>query len=134
MSKKLERVELVPPDKVKGFLRSYIPPPEPVPHFINQKLEELYSVKRMHIIVNPFAGKRKGKEISNLIYIDLDESNIKSILYFTEYIGHAEKVVSAIDFEDGDALMSVGGDGTLSEIITGLMKRGDSFSEKSQYL
>ena len=130
MSKKLERVELVPPDKVKGFLRSYIPPPEPVPHFINQKLEELYSVKRMHIIANPFAGKRKGKEISNLIYIDLDESNIKSILYFTEYIGHAEKVVSAIDFEDGDALMSVGGDGTLSEIITGLMKRGDSFSEK----
>ena len=82
MSKKLERVDLVPPEKVKGFLRSYIPPPEPVPHFINQKLEELYSVKRMHIIVNPFAGKRKGKEISNLISTDLEQSNINSITYF----------------------------------------------------
>lgn len=129
MGNKLERVDLDPPDKVKGFLGSYFPPPEPVSHFINQKLEELYSVKRMHIIVNPFAGKRKGKEISNLISSDLDESNIASVIYSTENIGHAEEIVSTISFEKGDALMSVGGDGTLSEIITGLLKRDDSFYE-----
>tara|TARA_B100001113_G_scaffold346326_1_gene337085 strand:+ start:45 stop:1082 length:1038 start_codon:yes stop_codon:yes gene_type:complete len=130
MSKKLERVDLVPPEKVKGFLRSYIPPPEPVPHFINQKLEELYSVKRMHIIVNPFAGKRKGKEISNLISTDLEQSNINSITYFTDYSGHAEDLVSSLNFQEGDALMSVGGDGTLSEIITGLLGREDSYASK----
>ena len=129
MGNKLERVDLDPPAKVKGFLGSYFPPPEPVSHFINQKLEELYSVKRMHIIVNPFAGKRKGKEISNLISSDLDESNITSVIYSTEKIGHAEEIVSTISFEKGDALMSVGGDGTLSEIITGLLKRDDSFYE-----
>ena len=129
MGNKLERVDLDPPAKVKGFLGSYFPPPEPVSHFINQKLEELYSVKRMHIIVNPFAGKRKGKEISNLISSDLDESNITSVIYSTENIGHAEEIVSTISFEKGDALMSVGGDGTLSEIITGLLKRDDSFYE-----
>ena len=129
MSKKLERVDLVPPEKVKGFLRSYIPPPEPVPHFINQKLEE-YSVKRMHIIVNPFAGKRKGKEISNLISTDLEQSNINSITYFTDYSGHAEDLVSSLNFQEGDALMSVGGDGTLSEIITGLLGREDSYASK----
>ena len=130
MSKKLERVDLVPPEKVKGFLRSYIPPPEPVPHFINQKLEELYTVKKMHIIVNPFAGKRKGKEISNLISTDLEQSNINSIIYFTEYSGHAEDLVSNINFQEGEALMSVGGDGTLSEIITGLLGREDSYASK----
>ena len=43
----------------------------------NQKLEELYTVKRMHIIVNPFAGKKKGKEISSLIAADFKESKIK---------------------------------------------------------
>ncbi|MDG1545235.1 MAG: diacylglycerol kinase family lipid kinase [Candidatus Poseidoniia archaeon] len=129
MGNKLERVDLDPPAKVKGFLGSYFPPPQPVSHFINQKLEELYSVKRMHIIVNPFAGKRKGKEISNLISSDLDESNIASVIYSTENIGHAEEIVSTISFEKGDALMSVGGDGTLSEIITGLLKRDDSFYE-----
>ena len=83
MGEKLERVDLVPPEKVKGFLRSYFPPPKPVPHFINQKLEELYSVKRMHIIVNPYAGKRKGKDISNLISEDLDQSNINSVILFS---------------------------------------------------
>ena len=130
MSNELERVDLVPPAKVKGFFRSYTPPPEPVPHFINRKLEELYSVKRMHIIVNPFAGKRKGKDISNLISADLDQSNIDSVIYFTERQGHAEKLVSKLDFHEGDALMSVGGDGTLSEIITGLLVRKDSYSDK----
>ena len=34
MVDKLERVDLVPPDKLKGLLGSYYPPPEPVPHFI----------------------------------------------------------------------------------------------------
>ena len=130
MGEKLERVDLVPPEKVKGFLGSYFPPPKPVPHFINQKLEELYSVKRMHIIVNPYAGKRKGKVISNLISEDLGQSNIKSVIYFTERQGHAEELVSKIDFYEDDALMSVGGDGTLSEIITGLLSRGDSYSGK----
>ena len=130
MSKNLERVDLVPPEKVKGFLGSYYPPPDPVPHFINKKLEEIYSVKRMHIIVNPFAGKRKGKEISNLISNDLNESNIKSIIYFTEHSGHAEDLVLNLEFHEGDALMSVGGDGTLSEIITGLLKRKDSSSQR----
>jgi len=130
MGKKLERVDLVPPEKVKGFLRSYIPPPEPVAHFINQKLEELYSVKRMHIIVNPFAGKRKGKEISNLISTDLEQSNINSITYFTDYSGHAEDLVSSLNFQEGDALMSVGGDGTLSEIITGLLGREVPYASK----
>ena len=56
---KLERVDLVLPDKLKGLFGSYYPPPEPVPHFINQKVEEIYSVKRVHVIVNPFAGKKK---------------------------------------------------------------------------
>jgi YegS/Rv2252/BmrU family lipid kinase len=84
----------------------------------------------MHIIVNPFAGKRKGKEISNLISTDLEQSNINSITYFTDYSGHAEDLVSSLNFQEGDALMSVGGDGTLSEIITGLLGREDSYASK----
>jgi len=130
MAEKLDRVDLVLPEKVKGFLGSYYPPPEPASHFINQKLEEIYSVKRMHMIVNPFAGKKKGKEIAKLISADLRESRMGVVTHFTESRGHAEEIVSLIEFEEGDALMSVGGDGTLSEIITGLFKRGDQFSGK----
>ena len=130
MADDLERVELIPPDKIKGFLGSYYPPPVLAPHFVNKKLEEIYSVKRMHIIVNPFAGKKKGKELADLISVDLKESQIEPLLHFTEDMGHAESIVSLLDFEDGDALMSVGGDGTLSEIITGLLKREDDSSER----
>ena len=129
MSGKLERVELVFPDKVKGWLGSYFPPPEPVPHFTNQKLEEIYSIKKVHIVVNPFAGKKKGKEISSLISKELTQTKIDNVIYFTDYVNHAEEIVSGIDFQEGDALMSVGGDGTLSEIITGLLAREDNFSK-----
>ena len=52
MGNKLERVDLVFPDKVKGWLTSYLPPPDPVPHFTNQKLEETYSLRKVHIIVS----------------------------------------------------------------------------------
>ena len=125
---KLERVDLVLPDKLKGLFGSYYPPPEPVPHFINQKVEEIYSVKRVHVIVNPFAGQKKGKDLVRLLVADLNQSKIKSVIHYTEYVNHAVKLVSELDLTEGDALMSVGGDGTISEIITGLFKREDSFS------
>ena len=129
MSSELERVDLVFPDKIKGWLGSYFPPPEPVPHFTNQKLEEIYAVRKVHIVVNPFAGKKKSREISRLISEELTQTKIENILYFTDYVNHAEEIVSGINFQKGDALMSVGGDGTLSEIITGLLAREDNFSK-----
>ena len=129
MSSNLEKLDLVPPDKVKGFFGSYYPPPELASHFINNKQEEIYSVKRVHIIVNPFAGKKNGNKIANLISQELQELKIDCITYTTEYANHAEKIVSDISFETGDSLMSVGGDGTISEIITGLLKRKDSSSD-----
>ena len=129
MSSELERVDLVFPDKIKGWLGSYFPPPEPAPHFTNQILEEIYSVRKVHIVVNPFAGKKKSREISRLISEELTQTKIENILYFTDYVNHAEEIVSGINFQRGDALMSVGGDGTLSEIITGLLAREDDFSK-----
>ena len=130
MVDKLERVDLVPPSKLKGLLGSYYPPPEPVPHFINQKVEEIYSVKRVHILVNPFAGRKKGRDLSSLLASDLNQSGIKTVVHFTKYVNHAEELVNKLELEENDVLMSVGGDGTISEIITGLLKRKDSFSSK----
>ena len=129
MVDKLERVDLVFPKKVKGFLGHYYPPPEPVPHFINNSFEEIYSVKRVHVIVNPFAWKKKGRDLASLIVAELDQSRINSLVHFTEHVNHAEELVSKLEFVEGDALMSVGGDGTISEIITGLLKRNDSYSD-----
>ena len=62
MSGELERVELVFPDKVKGWLGSYFPPPEPVPHFTNQKLEEIYSLffEKTLILISRFDGLKTG--------------------------------------------------------------------------
>ena len=71
---------------------------------------------------------KKGKDLASLLVADLNQSKIKSVIHYTEYVNHAEKLVSELDLTEGDALMSVGGDGTISEIITGLFKREDSFS------
>ena len=40
MADKLERVDLVLPDKLKGLFGSYYPPPEPVPHLLTRNLKK----------------------------------------------------------------------------------------------
>ena len=44
-------------------------------------------------------------------------------LFATEGMGHASKICQGLALRAGDTVVSVGGDGTLSEVVTGLMSR-----------
>ncbi|KAF5277852.1 hypothetical protein FQA39_LY06004 [Lamprigera yunnana] len=81
--------------------------------------------RRVTIILNPNANKRKAiKEyekycapILNLagVYVDVMQTNSE---------GHAKTLVDSL--ADTDAVIVAGGDGTLSEVITGLMRRSET--------
>lgn len=81
-------------------------------------------IKNALIIHNPSSGKKKNiykileksKELFN--YYGYNYSYLK-----TEYPGHAKKIVENIT--DIDLIISVGGDGTFNEIVSGNLKRNE---------
>lgn len=76
--------------------------------------------KPLMIIINPAAGKCKYRDgLAEALKILADAGYVPSI-YFTEYVGHATELAAeyAGNFE---RVLVLGGDGTLGEVVAGLM-------------
>ena len=75
----------------------------------------------MHIllVVNPQAGHKKARKIFPQIERKFAAYGITFDTLFTEYKGHGIKLVELASLEKYDALVSVGGDGTLFEVLNG---------------
>lgn len=130
MSEGPEQVILEEPESLKGFLgRKYLPPPEKVSHFSNRPVDELYETRRAHLIINPFSGKKKGDEVGKFVFNELSNSKITVVSHRTEAPEEAISLVQNLDLKSGDIIVSIGGDGTFCEVITGFMTRSDSSSE-----
>ena len=115
----------------KGFLgRSRILPPTKKPHFSTSQIKENYKTVRVHLIVNPFSGKKKGLDVAKEVKANLIESNIKVESYITNEPNHAIQIAKNLNLVEGDVVGSVGGDGTFCEVITGFMDRHDKGHEK----
>ena len=115
----------------KGFLgRSRILPPTKKPHFSTSQIKENYKTVRVHLIVNPFSGKKKGLDVAKEVKANLIESNIKVESYITNEPNHAIQIAKNLNLVEGDVVGSVGGDGTFCEVITGFMGRDDKGHEK----
>lgn len=73
-------------------------------------------MKKHIFIINPTAGKHKGPELISHI-----KSNFSKVTILeTQYPGHASEL--AKDYAGPDTIIySVGGDGTLNEVINGIM-------------
>jgi acylglycerol kinase len=74
------------------------------------------------IILNPSANKRKATdEFEKYCAPLLHLAGICVNVVKTESEGHAKNLINSI--ENTDAIVVAGGDGTLSEVITGLLRR-----------
>ncbi len=74
------------------------------------------------VIINPMSRMGKGLRkalwlISRLVIRRIDFETV-----LTRTAGHAEKIVAELDHHI-DAIVAIGGDGTVQEIVNGLMKR-----------
>lgn len=75
------------------------------------------------IVFNPLSGRGRAGRYAALAKQKLEAHNwqVKAVVP-TEYAGHAERVVAAQWCHQVDLIVVVGGDGTLRELVTGLIR------------
>lgn len=77
-------------------------------------------MKNIAFIINPIAGTMNKRRIPKIIDSSLDREQWNPDIVFTEYKGHATELATQYAQMDFDAVVAVGGDGTVSEVATGL--------------
>ena len=77
--------------------------------------------KRMMLIINPMAGKSGYKNGFGEVMNILDSGGYLTTVYFTQGRGDAT-VFAAQHAGEYDTVACIGGDGTLSEVVSGLMQ------------
>lgn len=73
------------------------------------------------ILANPVSGNRKGKKHAIVIQKLLKKNGIKSQVILSEYSGHLTKVAKEYSEKEKCRFYSIGGDGTLNEVVTGMI-------------
>lgn len=80
--------------------------------------------KKLLLIVNPCSGKAKMKtELLRVVEL-LSEADYSVTVYPTKDRGDATVKVASLPENEFDQIVVCGGDGTLNEVITGLMQAG----------
>ncbi|MCQ2313089.1 MAG: YegS/Rv2252/BmrU family lipid kinase [Paludibacteraceae bacterium] len=77
-------------------------------------------MKNIAFIINPIAGTVNKKKLPKLISQTLDKSQWLENIVFTEYAGHATELAHQFAQMGFDAVVAVGGDGTVNEVARGL--------------
>ncbi|MFN2395968.1 MAG: diacylglycerol kinase family protein [Bacteroidales bacterium] len=77
--------------------------------------------KRILIIVNPVSGISNKERIKQIIYAKLEQSNLDYSLEFTEFPGHGTQLARDAVENQLDAVVVVGGDGSVNESARALV-------------
>ncbi|ABR50853.1 diacylglycerol kinase, catalytic region [Alkaliphilus metalliredigens QYMF] len=72
-------------------------------------------------IVNPVSGKNKGKKVMVLVEEVLKKKNVDYQLYVTNKPGEAQFLASQASREKYDVIVAIGGDGTIHEVLNGMI-------------
>lgn len=76
---------------------------------------------RLKIILNPHSGRGKGGRLAASIRGSLDRAGVDYDMVQTEGVGHAIALAREIKPGAYDGIVAVGGDGTVSEVVNGLV-------------
>lgn len=77
-------------------------------------------MKNIAFIINPISGTQNKKKLPKLIADTLDPQQWLWNIVFTEYKGHAVELARQYAAMGFDAVVAVGGDGTINEVAQGL--------------
>lgn len=77
--------------------------------------------KKMMLLVNPNAGKGGYKAVLADILAVFSTNDILPTVYFTKYSGHSSELIEKYA-QQYDLIVCLGGDGTLSEVVAGVMR------------
>lgn len=77
-------------------------------------------MKNIAFIINPISGTQNKKRLPKMIRELLDKDQWMENIVFTERQGHAEELARQFARMGFDAVVAVGGDGTVNEVARGL--------------
>ena len=90
------------------------------------KLHKYVHMKNIAFIINPVSGSKETqsakKKLPKLIMQTLDKDQWLPNIAFTEYAGHATELAHQYARMGFDAVVAVGGDGTVNEVARGLVE------------
>tara|TARA_Y100000746_G_C15463659_1_gene432711 strand:- start:335 stop:1222 length:888 start_codon:yes stop_codon:yes gene_type:complete len=82
-------------------------------------------LKKYYLTVNPYGGGKKGPKILKDVLPLFELKNIELNIIETEYAGHNRDLANQLNMDGYDGFCCIGGDGTLNEVINGLLTRKD---------
>jgi len=77
-------------------------------------------MKNIAFIINPISGTINKRKLPKQIEKELDHNRWLENIVFTEYAGHATELARQYATMGFDAVVAVGGDGTVNEVASGL--------------
>ena len=82
-------------------------------------------MKKYYLTVNPYGGGKKRPKILKDVLPLFEQKNIELNIIETEYAGHNRDLANQLNMDGYDGFCCIGGDGTLNEVINGLLTRKD---------
>ncbi len=79
----------------------------------------------VHLMVNPYSGKKRGEKVADQAKNLLEKSGINVHIHRSLYPGHLIELAANISGNNDDIFAVVGGDGSMSEVITGRMRNSE---------
>jgi Sphingosine kinase and enzymes related to eukaryotic diacylglycerol kinase len=77
-------------------------------------------------ITNPKSGILRYKDSLNIVISELKKYDIEYTINKTEYAAHAVELVKQTDLKQYDSVCAMGGDGTLFEVLNGMLNRSEN--------
>lgn len=77
------------------------------------------------LAVNPQGGTKRGLGTLERVKPVFESAEVDLDIRETEYAGHAGDMINGMDLSGYDGFCLIGGDGTLHEVINGLLTRDD---------
>ena len=82
-------------------------------------------MSKYYLVINPHGGLKKGLGILEQVKPIFEAAEAEITVLETLYAGHARNMARTESYEGYDGFCAIGGDGTMHEIINGMMKRKD---------
>lgn len=85
------------------------------------------AARKIKVVVNPHSGKRRGRQVWRKWQSLIELAGIECDVEETTYSGHARDIGASFDLgKKYEAMVFVGGDGTVNEFMNGIFSRPES--------
>lgn len=112
------------PEMVSGCCGSSPAPCPEAPVFSRPHVSEA-APRRVAVVLNPFGGNGRGRRLWKYLEPRLADAGVDVDLHRTERAGHATDIARELDCDGVDVVVVIGGDGSLNEVVQGVMARED---------